>query len=307
MQSYKPMLAKSSPQPFSHKDWLFEVKWDGFRAIAHVGNTFSLKSRNGLELKQNFPEIAELKQLARDVVVDGELIVMKNGRPEFQEMLLRAKATRQRDIESKAKSHPATYVIFDILEKDGNSLTSLPLVERKQILRESVKEGKHVCLADSVEKLGEEYYKVVVDNGLEGIMAKKKDSVYEQGARSDSWLKIKPLRSCDCVIFGYTKGEGSRASTFGSLVVGLYDDNGKLEYLCNVSSGLNQETLNALSDFFKKTKVEEKGKVTFVKQLLVCEVIYQSVTADGSLRAPRFHHIRMDKKPIECRLDQILS
>jgi len=95
-------------------------------------------------------------------VVDGELIVMKNGRPDFHEMQLRAKATRQRDIESKVKSQPATYVIFDILEKGGKSLVSLPLVERKRILRASVKEGKHVCLADYVEKLGEEYYKIVV-------------------------------------------------------------------------------------------------------------------------------------------------
>ena len=299
------MLAKSFHAPFSHKDWLFEVKWDGFRAIAYVNDRFSLESRNGMELKHNFPEISELKQLSKNVVLDGELIIMKGGLPDFQEMLLRAKATNQREIKKKVMSQPATYVVFDILEKDGQSLVDLPLVERKRILTESVKEGEHICIADSVEKKGEEYYKVVVANGLEGVVAKKKDSTYMQGLRGDSWLKIKPLLSCDCVIFGYTKGEGSRASTFGSLVVGLFDEKKELVYTCNVSSGLNQRMLEALMEFFDKTKLEEEGKVTLVKPLLVCEVAYQSVTRDGSLRAPRFLHMRLDKKPSECTTDQL--
>ena len=220
-------------------------------------------------------------------------------------MLLRAKATNQREIKMKVKSQPATYVVFDILEKDGQSLVELPLIDRKLILRESVREGKHVCLADSVEKKGEEYYKVVVANGLEGVVAKKKDSTYMQGLRGDSWLKIKPALSCDCVIFGYTKGEGSRASTFGSLVVGLFDEKKVLVYTCNFSSGLSQRMLEALMEFFIKTNLEEKGKVTLVKPLLVCEVAYQSVTRDGSLRAPRFLHMRIDKKPSECTIDQL--
>lgn len=298
------MLAKSFHAPFSHKDWLFEIKWDGFRAIAYVNESFSLKSRNGAELRSNFPEISELAQLAKNVVLDGELIIMKNGLPDFQEMQLRAKATRQSEIEKKVKSLPATYVVFDILEKDGQSLVDLPLIDRKRILRESVKEGKHICLADSVEKTGEQYYKVVVANGLEGLVAKKMDSTYQQGIRSESWLKIKPLQSCDCVVFGYTKGEGSRASTFGSMLVGLYDGD-KLLHTCNVSSGLNQQMLESLLDFFQMTKLEEKDKVTLVKPLLVCEVVYQSITKDGSLRAPRFKRMRIDKKPTECTINQL--
>ena len=240
------------------------------------------------------------------MVVDGELIIMNDGLPDFQEMQLRAKTSKPREIERKVRSQPATYVLFDILEKEGQSLVNLPLVERKRILKESVKEGTYVCLADSVEKSGKEYYKIVVATGLEGVMAKKKDSAYEQGKRSDSWLKIKPVRSCDCVILGYTEGEGARASTFGSLAVGLYDEAGKLVYVCNVSSGLSQEILGTLYDFFQKTTLEHQGKVTLVKPLLVCEVVYQSVTRDFSLRAPRFERVRTDKKPNECRLDQIL-
>jgi bifunctional non-homologous end joining protein LigD len=144
MQSYKPMLAKNFPKPFSHNDWLFEVKWDGFRALAYVKDGFSLRSRNDNELKRNFPKIEELRVLAKDVVLDGEPVVMMDGTPDFQAM----------------------------------------------------QEGKYVCIVDSIDKLGEEYYKVIAANGLEGVVAKKKDSTYEQGKRSDSWLKIKQLQSC---------------------------------------------------------------------------------------------------------------
>ncbi len=300
------MLAKPFHAPFSHRDWLFEVKWDGFRAIAHVNDRFSLRSRNGNELRHNFPEMVELKQLSSNVVLDGELIVMTNGQPDFQAMQLRGKATKKLDIEKGVRELPATYVVFDILEKDGKQLLDLPLSARKEILRDTVAEGKHVCLADYIEKSGEQYYKIVVANGLEGVVAKRKNSVYEPGIRSESWLKLKPTRSCDCVIIGFTGGEESRESTFGSLAVGLYNKS-KLEHICNVSSGLSQSDLIALKEFFTKTSIAQNGRVTFVKPLLVCEVVYQSVTSEGSLRAPRFQRIRFDKKPSECFMDQILE
>jgi len=307
MQTYKPMLAKAFPEPFSHRDWLFEVKWDGFRAIAEVRDKFSLKSRNGNEFRNNFPEISELKQLTCDVVLDGELIVMNKGQPDFQAMQLRGKAAKKIDIEKGVRELPATYVVFDILEKDGKPLLNLPLTERKEILRDIIAEGKHVCLADYIEKAGEQYYKIVVSTGLEGVVAKKKDSLYEPGIRSESWLKMKPTRSCDCVILGYTIGEGGRESTFGSLAVGLYNSERELEHICNVSSGLSQSDLVALKEFFSKTAIEQRGRITFVKPLLVCEVMYQSVTSEGSLRAPRFQRIRFDKKPSECLMDQVLE
>jgi bifunctional non-homologous end joining protein LigD len=274
--------------------------------IAHVKDKVSLKSRNGLELSYNFPEISELKQLTCDVVLDGELIIMNGGLPDFQQMQIRGKATNQQAIQKHAQKYPATYVVFDILEKDGKDLTDLPLIERKQILRQSVKEGKHVCIIDSIDKSGEDYYKIVAGNGLEGVVAKKKDSTYQPGKRSDSWLKIKKVQSCDCVIFGYTKGEGGRSSTFGSLVISLYDE-GKSVIVCNVSSGLTDKMLESLTEFFQKTKQSQERQVTWVMPLLVCEVIFQSVTKDFSLRVPRIKCIRTDKKPSECTMEQIYN
>jgi bifunctional non-homologous end joining protein LigD len=312
-RSYKPMLARLAQQPFSGKDWLFEIKWDGFRAIAYVNQTLSLRSRNQKELKYNFPELQELTQLAHNVVLDGEIVVVKEGKPDFQALLERGQAASPVEIELQAKRSPVVYVVFDILEKDGVSLVDLPLTERKRILRDSVKEGKHVLLSDFVEEKGEAYYRVALEKGLEGVMAKKKDSVYEQGARSGSWLKIKKLRSCDCVIFGYTKGSGARSGTFGALLLGLYDGE-KPVYVGKVGTGFSQMLLQTLSERFQSLKTGEApfepdilGEVTWLKPELVCEVGYQMVTRDVRLRMPRFLGLRQYKLPSECTLDQIVQ
>jgi bifunctional non-homologous end joining protein LigD len=309
--SYKPMLARLAPEPFSSKAWIFEIKWDGFRAIAYVNEALSLKSRNGKELKYNFPELEELRQLTQNVVLDGEIVVMKEGKPDFQALLERGQATSQIEIELQATRSPVVYVVFDILEKDAVPLVDLPLTERKEILKNSVKEGKHVLLSDFVKEKGEAYYRVALEKGLEGIMAKKKDSSYEPGVRSGNWLKIKKLRSCDCVIFGYTKGSGARAETFGALLLGLYGDK-KPVYVGKVGTGFSQQMLKNLSDMFQQLKTDKApfkvdipDERTWLKPALVCEVTYQVVTKDGRLRMPRFSGLRKDKLPSECTVDQI--
>jgi bifunctional non-homologous end joining protein LigD len=308
------MLARVAPKSFSDKDWIFEIKWDGFRAIAYVEEPYSLKSRNGKELKHNFPELEELNKLSGNVVVDGEIVVMREGKPDFQALLERGQAVSPNEIQRQAQRAPAIYVVFDILEKDGNPLTKLPLMERKKILKASLKEGKNVLLSDFIEEKGEVYYKLVLDKGLEGVMAKKKESYYEEGLRTGSWLKIKKLRTCDCIIFGYTKGADSREKTFGALLLGLYDTDGKPVYVGKVGTGFTQEMLGILTDKFEKLKTDvapfkpEVGDVvTWLEPKLVCEVIYQVVTRDIKLRMARFQRLREDKSPAECTLDQIID
>ncbi len=252
---YKPMLAKSISKPFSSKDWIFETKWDGFRAIAYVKNDlFTVQSRNGNEFKRNFPEISEITQLAKNVVVDGEIVVMKNGKVDFHGLQERGHLISGKDIEKLQRSSPATYIVFDILEKDGKPLVDLPLMERKPILKESVKEGSHIIINDYIEEKGEQFYQAVLKHDLEGMVAKRKDSTYEQGLRTGSWLKIKNLKTCDCVIFGYSKGEGARESTFGALIVGLYDLEGKPIYVAHVGTGFTQQLLSSLMVDFKELK-----------------------------------------------------
>ena len=311
---YRPMLARVAPKPFSDTNWIFEIKWDGFRAIAYVEEPYSLKSRNGKELKHNFPELEELNKLSGNVVVDGEIVVMREGKPDFQALLERGQAVSPNEIQKQAQRAPAIYVVFDILEKDGNPLTKLPLMERKKILKDSLKEGKNVLLSDFIEEKGEAYYQLALDKGLEGVMAKKKESYYEEGLRTGSWLKIKKLRTCDCIIFGYTKGADSREKTFGALLLGLYDKDGKPVYVGKVGTGFTQEMLGILTDKFEKLKTDvapfkpEVGDVvTWLEPKLVCEVIYQVVTRDIKLRMARFQRLREDKSPAECTLDQIID
>jgi len=311
---YKPMLAKAASTAFTDKDWLFEIKWDGFRAIAYVEDPFSLKSRRGKELKSVFPELAEINNLGRNVVVDGEIIVMQNGKPDFQILLKRGQAVSTGQIQRLAKRVPATYVIFDILEKDGQSLTKLPLIERKKILGNSLKESSNVILSDFIEERGEVYYQLALEKGLEGVVAKRKNSFYEEGLRTGSWLKIKRFRTCDCVIFGYTRGSESREATFGALLLGVYDRQGKPVYLGKVGSGFNQQILMLLRGKFEKMKTAaapfEHGVgevVTWLKPKLVCEVIYQTLTHDTKLRLARFQRLREDKAPSECTVDQLIE
>jgi DNA ligase D-like protein (predicted 3'-phosphoesterase) len=169
-------------------------------------------------------------------------------------------------------------------------------------------------LSDFIEEKGEAYYQLALDKGLEGVMAKKKDSYYEEGLRTGSWLKIKKLRTCDCVIFGYTKGADSREKTFGALLLGLYDKDGKPVHIGKVGTGFTEEMLGILTDKFEKLKTDvapfkpEVGEVvTWLEPKLVCEVIYQVVTRDVKLRMARFQRLREDKSPAECTLDQIID
>ena len=310
---YRPMLAKVAEASFSDKDWFFEVKWDGFRAIAYIEESFSIKSRNEKELKDTFPELQELKKLAKNIVVDGEIIVMREGKPDFQSLLERGKAVSEGEIQRQENRLPAVYIVFDILEKEGKSLTKLSLMERKTILKESLREGSNVLLCDFIEEKGETYFQLVLEKGLEGVVAKKKDSQYEEGLRTGSWLKIKKLKTCDCVIFGYTKGNENRGATFGALLLGVYD-NGKPVYLGKVGTGFTQQMIKFLFDKFEKIKTDtapfkpEAGdSVTWLEPKLVCEVAYQVLTRDIRLRMARFKRLRDDKSPEQCTFDQVIE
>lgn len=314
-RTYKPMLARVADKPFSDKNWIFEIKWDGFRAISYIDETLSIRSRNDNELKHNFPELEELKILAKNVVVDGEIVIMKEGKPDFQTLQERGQVLSAAEILRQVERAQATYIVFDILEKDGKALTAFPLMERKKILKSSLVEGKNVLVSDFIEEKGEAYYKLAIGKGLEGVVAKQKDSRYEEGLRTGSWLKIKHVKTCDCVIFGYRRGENAREKTFGSLVLGLYDENAKPVYVGNVGTGFTDDMLGLFMEKFDKLKtranaafkVEFEERVTWLEPKLVCEVGYQVVTREARLRMPRFLGLREDKPPSECTLDQIIE
>ncbi|HLN46058.1 MAG TPA: non-homologous end-joining DNA ligase [Candidatus Sulfotelmatobacter sp.] len=311
--SYQPMLAKEVDKPFSSKDWIFEIKWDGFRAIAYVNGEVKLISRNDIDLVRNFPEIKELKELTNNVVLDGEIVIIKDGKSSFQAVQERGKAVKTEDIEKERSMAAAEYIVFDILEKNGRPLINLPLIERKRILQDSVEEGEYITLSDFMEEKGEIYYQAAIENDLEGVIAKRKDSKYHPGLRSPDWLKIKKSKSCDCVIFGYTRGTGVRAKTFGALILGLYDGKTPV-FVGKVGTGFSEEILQTLMSEFKDIVIGKapfnpgiSDNITWLKPKLVCEINYDLVTKDRKLRMPRFHALREDKSPSKCTIDQLAS
>ena len=186
------------------------------------------------------------------------------------------------------------------------------MIEKKAIQNESVNEGSHLIINNYVEKKGQQFYTAVLQHDLEGMVAKRRDSTYEQGLRTGSWLKFKNLKSCDCAIFGYSKGKGARESSFGALVVGLYTPEVKPVYVAHVGTGFTQQLLNSLLADLKKLRTppapfiaRDIEGITWVEPKLVCEVIYQVVTRDCRLRMPRLHALRIDKEPGECTIDQL--
>ena len=334
---YLPMLAKSAEAPFSGNEWLFEVKWDGIRAVAYVDKPLSIRTRNDREIAGQFPELGELADLAPGTVLDGEIVAMNAGRPDIQAVLPRLQsAMPSRD------AVPVSYIVFDILEWDGRPLIDLPLEERREILRRAVREGPHVTISEPVTGRGEEYYRAAVAQGLEGVMAKRKDGKYEPGVRSGGWLKIKELKSCDCVIAGYTPGQGGRGAAFGALLLGLYDEGpvpgeavrghpppgrtpfgdrpgapatlGKnLVYIGKVGAGFRGQDLSELMEEFSRHPAKgpvlddggENRGVVWLEPVLVCEVAFQQVTRDRRLRIPRFIRLRPDKPAGECTTEQL--
>lgn len=308
---YSPMLARTADAPFSSPDWLFEVKWDGIRAIACVGETLSLLSRNGKEMAGQFPELGEIRELAPGCVLDGEIVLLRDGRNNMQALLGRFQETNPRQIEADSLRLPVTFVAFDILEADGEPLVGLPLEERRRILGERVREGKYLVRSLAVKGDGERYYGEAVKRGLEGVMAKRLGSAYEPGSRSDAWLKVKAVRTCDCVVFGYTRGRGARAGTFGALVLGLCDG-GKGMYIGRVGTGFDQAGLEGILSTLRPLVSEaptltgaEKGEIVWTRPRMVVEVAYHSVTREGRLRMPRFLRVRTDKAPEDCTPDQL--
>jgi DNA ligase D-like protein (predicted ligase)/DNA ligase D-like protein (predicted 3'-phosphoesterase) len=301
---FQPMLAATAPAPFSDDNWLFEIKWDGVRAIATVGTTVSLRSRNDKELAGHFPELSELLTLAPGTVLDGEIVVMQGGKPDMQALL-----PRLQEATPGSSSAPVTYIVFDILRLGTDDLTRLPLTERRRILTSAVREGTHVVISAPVEGKGEDYYRAAIAQGLEGVMAKRKDSPYEPGVRSGVWLKIRALKTCDCVIAGYTPGRGGRSPAFGALLLGLYDEN-TLVPVGKVGTGFSEQLLAELMERFASlvTSVPQlhgiSGTVTWLEPVLVCEVGYMEVTREKKLRIPRFLRLRTDKPAVACTFDQ---
>ncbi|HEX2248919.1 MAG TPA: non-homologous end-joining DNA ligase, partial [Gemmatimonadales bacterium] len=307
--SIRLMLAESRERPFSAPGWLFELKLDGYRALAARNGSARLLSRNGNDLSPCFPEVIQaLRALPYDrLVLDGELVTLDDaGRPSFQRLQQRAQLRRPIDIRHAAIECPVTYYAFDLLAFEDFDLRTVPLSDRKAILRRVVPPTGVIRFLDHFAEDGEVLYEQVQRLGLEGIVAKRADSPYKPG-RSAIWLKIRTRRTDDFVVVGFTAPKGHRAGV-GALLLGSYQGD-RLVYSGRAGSGLSEQQLVQVRDTLEGLRTAEpscsgmlpEGEgIGWVEPRLVCEVEFTEWTEEGLLRQPVFLRFRDDKRPEEC-------
>lgn len=298
----KPMLATLTDKAFSDEDWIYEIKWDGYRAIAEVNKgKVRLYSRNNLTFNDKFFSIVEsLRGLGFNAVFDGEVTAVDDeGNSQFQLL---------QNYPTTGEGH-LLYYVFDILHYNGYDLTHLPLVRRKEILKQILPELDNIKYSDHIQEEGEYLFEEMVKRGMEGVIAKRADSPYRINVRSKDWLKIKSKLRQETVICGFTEPRNSRKH-FGALVLGLYDSKGNLQYIGHTGGGFKQKNLEAVYKLLKKRITDkcpfsEKPKtnmpVQWVKPDLVCEVEFQEWTGEGIMRIPIFLGLREDKKPSDVK------
>jgi bifunctional non-homologous end joining protein LigD len=291
------MLATLVDGPFDDDDWLFEVKWDGFRALAFIQDKkVELKSRNKLNFNNKFPEIVEeLKKIKSTVILDGEVVVIDaKGKSHFQ--LIQNYKSQQ--------NNTLCYYVFDILYKDGTDLRDLPLIERKNILKKYLEQLSlpMIRYSDHVVAKGKAFFKAAVKENLEGIIGKKLSSTYKS-KRSHDWVKIKSLSTQEIIICGFTEPRGSRQK-FGALIAGVYDKKNELVYAGHVGGGFNDALLKSVYEKLKplittkcpfKSVLKVNSPVTWVKPLLIAEATFTEWTKDNNMRHPIFKGLRIDK------------
>lgn len=299
----KPMLATLIEKPFDDQDWLYETKWDGYRAIAEIEKgKVSLYSRNNLKFNQKYPEIVtSLQKINHDAILDGEIVALdEKGIPSFQ--LLQ---------DYRLKQVSLVYIVFDLLYLNGKDLRNVPLIDRKSILKDLLPKDRHLMFSDHIDKEGKKLFDLAKRKGYEGIIAKKKDSQY-LSIRSEHWQKIKNIQNQEAVIAGFTLPRGSRKE-FGALVLGIYDQ-GKLKYIGHTGGGFDQKKLAALIKLLKplitknspfETTPKTNMPATWVKPRVVVEVKFSEWTKEGIMRQPIYLALRPDKKATEVIKEQI--
>ena len=311
------MLATAQDEPFSKSGWLFEIKYDGYRLIAgREGGDAILVSRSGGDFTETFPEVARaVRGLPYEgLVLDGEVVVHDDqGLPSFGRLQRRGLLRRRADVARAALELPATFYAFDVLGFGDYDLRALPLIQRKELLRQILPSIGPIRFSDHIEERGSEMYEQVCSMGLEGVVAKKADAPYRTG-RSNDWLKVRALTTDDFLIVGWTEPGGSRPG-FGALHLAQYGSGGELVYVGSVGTGFSDLLLRDLhaqmaelerdTPCFLGDVPQARGRARahhWVTPELVCEVRYREFTEQGLLRHPVFMRLRDDKPPEDCVL-----
>jgi bifunctional non-homologous end joining protein LigD len=310
-----PMLARAGDLPKDERNWSFEVKWDGIRAIAYVQpGRLRLESRNLREITEGYPEVRGLigDVGMHEVVLDGELVAFDEaGRPSFGRLQQRMNVSSPAAIRRLSQSTPVVYAIFDLLYLDGRSLTDLPYRKRRERLEQLKLSGRAWRIPAVHPGDGKRLLEATSAQGLEGVIAKRLDATYEPGRRTGAWIKVKHTSRQELVIGGWLPGEGRRAERIGALLMGYYEDGG-FRYAGRVGTGFTERTLNhlgkRLEPLRRKTTPFSSGpklprEAQFVEPCLVAEIEFTNWTDDGVMRAPSYKGLREDKAPREVTLE----
>ena len=301
----EPMLSQSADQPPRSDDYLYEIKWDGLRALISLDEgAVRIHGRNQMDMTDQFPELVISGEAFRttSALFDGEIVCLEaDGKPNFRNVIHRMQQKTDGAIERARAKFPAVCYLFDCLYLDGRAIVNEPLSRRREWLRDAVKSDSAYRLSEAVED-GPAFFEAVQKLGLEGIVAKQRSSPYLPGKRSDSWLKIKTRRTTECIVIGYTRGKGDRDASFGALHLAQARD-GELKYVGKVGTGFDNDSLKQVTDELKKLDViprpiREKplddARSIWLKPRLLCEVQFASWTKDGALREPVFLRLRPD-------------
>lgn len=305
-KNIKPMLIAENTPPFDDPDWIYEIKWDGERCIAYLnpkGGT-ELRNKRNVQMLHKVPELSQIhRQTKKRCILDGELMVLKDGRPDFHQMQRRSLMSNRFRIELAAKQYPATFIAFDCLWLNGEDLTLKPLLERKRALQSVVKESERLAVSRYFEGNGTTLYDWAKAQSLEGVVGKRKDSLYFQGKKTHDWKKIKYLQDDDYVVCGYIRKD----KHMSSLILAQYDAGGILQYKAHVTLGAGGQPFQKILEQPRAIRPPvaypaSRGHedIVWIFPALVCKVEYMEKTQKGSLRQPVFRGLREDKQPEEC-------
>jgi bifunctional non-homologous end joining protein LigD len=301
-KNISPMLISEMVDPFDSPNFIYEIKWDGIRTLSFLDTKTDMRNKRNKLMVPIFPELESLyKQVKTKCIIDHELLVLKNGIPDFYEVQKRALMSNSFKIKLAADKYPASVIAYDILYYKDKDITMLPLMERKKYLTDVVIENNLISVSRFIENDGIKLFELVKEKGLEGTVAKRKDSLYWQGKRTKDWVKCKIMSTDDCVICGYILKENN----FTSLVLSQYD-NEVLVYKGHVTLGVSLRVLNEYK--YKVIDYSPFGYVppgnedcVWLAPELVC-IVESMPTEKESFRQPVFKGIRDDKLAVECKV-----
>ena len=298
-KNISPMLLNEVKEPFDDENYIYELKLDGIRCVAYIEpKSVTLQNKRYKDVTDIYPELSEIRKCVKKrVILDGELVVLTDGKPDFYALQRRSLMTDSFRKSLAAKKNPVQFVAYDILYYNETDLTDKSLMERKEILSKAVKEGHNLSVSRWIEKNGVAFFELAKKENLEGIVAKKKDGLYFIGKRTSEWIKIKVMQDEDLLVLGFQPDENGKVK---DLILGYYDDTGELKCRGKVYLGVSKAEQKIIAEFAKKNTVKrpwfDKYKnVVWLKQQLVGTAHFMHETESGGMRQPVWKGLREDK------------